>query len=150
MRQRSLWAILGGWPLLSRRRDQHSPAPPLQVTPAPQLVVIGLNNVVMAVEATIADLEVAMAAEFDQHPAAELPLAAPGLGPVLAARVPCEVGDDTSRFSIAAGLRAFAGTAPITRASGRSKSVRTRHVKNKRLADACHELYPAVRLVTGG
>lgn len=61
-----------------------------------------------------------------------------GSAPSLAARVLGEVGDDTTRFSTAGGLRAFAGTAPIARASGRSKSVRTRHVKNKRLADACH------------
>ena len=100
--------------------------------------VIGLVNVIKTMEAAIAALEVAMAAEFDQHHAAELLRAAPGLGPVLAARVLGEVGDDTTRFSTAGGLRAFAGTAPITRASGRSKSVRTRHVKNNRLADACH------------
>lgn len=79
-----------------------------------------------------------MTAEFDQHPAADLLRGVPGLGPVLAARVLAEIGDDPARFATADGLRAFAGTAPITRASGRSKIVRTRHVKNRRLADACH------------
>ncbi|MFI2400517.1 transposase [Rhodococcus sp. NPDC019647] len=34
-----------------------------------------------------------------------------------------EVGDDPARFATANGLRAFAGTAPITRASGRSHYV---------------------------
>lgn len=40
--------------------------------------------------------------------------------------------------AVANGLRAFAGTAPITRASGRSHYVKARKVRNKRLADACH------------
>ena len=49
-----------------------------------------------------------------------------------------EVGDDRTRFAEAANLRAFAGTAPITKASGKSKIVRARHIRNRRLADACH------------
>ncbi len=49
-----------------------------------------------------------------------------------------EVGDDPARFATADGLRSFAGTAPITRASGRTKIVSARHVRNRRLADACH------------
>ena len=49
-----------------------------------------------------------------------------------------EVGDDDSRFSSVAGLRAFVGTVPVTRASGRSRKVSARHFRNKRLADACH------------
>ena len=99
--------------------------------------VVGLVTIIEAMQAAIADLEAAMIAEFDQHPSAPLLRAAPGLGPILAARVLAEVGDDPSRFATADGLRAFAGTAPITRASGRSKIVKTRYVKNKRLADAC-------------
>ncbi len=118
----------------------HEPAlrQPPSVEAALSSAVVGLIKVVQTMEASIANLETAMATEFDQHPAAELLRGAPGLGAILAARVLGEVGDDTTRFSTAGGLRAFAGTAPITRASGRSKSVRTRHVKNKRLADACH------------
>jgi len=40
--------------------------------------------------------------------------------------------------SPAQGLRAFAGTAPVTRASGRSRFVNGRRVRNKRRNDACH------------
>ncbi len=100
--------------------------------------VTALVAVISAMQAGIADLEAAMTAEFEQHTAAELLRSAPGLGPILAARVLAEVGDDTTRFATAQSLRAFAGTAPITKASGRSKVVRTRHVRNRRLADACH------------
>ncbi|MDV6247203.1 transposase [Rhodococcus opacus] len=49
-----------------------------------------------------------------------------------------EIGDDSERFTTPAALRAFAGTAPITRASGRSHYVKARKVRNKRLGDACH------------
>ncbi len=97
-----------------------------------------LLGVIVAMQTGISNLEQAMADELEQHPDAELLQAVPGLGPILAARVLAEVGDDRTRFTSAAGLRAFAGTAPITKASGRSKQVRARHVRNRRLADACH------------
>ena len=44
-----------------------------------------------------------------------------------------EIGDDRTRFADARGLKAFAGSAPITRASGK-KTVVLRHIKNRRLA----------------
>jgi hypothetical protein len=47
-----------------------------------------------------------------------------------------EIGDDRSRFQDAKGLKAYAGAAPITRASGKSRSVTHRKVKNNRLAAA--------------
>jgi hypothetical protein len=40
-----------------------------------------------------------------------------------------QIGDDRRRFADARGLKAFAGPAPITRASGRSTSVTHRRVK---------------------
>ena len=45
-----------------------------------------------------------------------------------------EIGDDRSRFADARGLKAFAGSAPITRASGKKTIVLHRHIKNRRLA----------------
>jgi ferric-dicitrate binding protein FerR (iron transport regulator) len=47
-----------------------------------------------------------------------------------------EIGDDRARFADARALKAYAGSAPITRASGRSLSVTHRHIKNNRLAAA--------------
>jgi transposase len=100
--------------------------------------VAGLVTIILAMQAAVAQLEQALAEEFDQHPMAPVLRSVPGLGPILAARVLAEVGDDPTRFTTAAGLRAFAGTAPVTRASGRSRRVIARRVRNKRLADACH------------
>lgn len=111
---------------------------PEPVETALGLSVVGLVSIVVAMRETVDQLEKALAAEFDQHALAPVLRSAPGLGPVLAGRVLAEVGDDPTRFASADGLRAFAGTAPITRASGRSHYVKARKVRNKRLGDACH------------
>jgi transposase len=111
---------------------------PLAVEEALATVTVGLVSVITAMETVTAELEAALATEFNRHRHAELLRSAPGLGPVLAARVLAEIGDDPNRFATAAGLCAFGGTAPITRASGRTKTVNARRVRNRRLADACH------------
>lgn len=120
--------------------DLRAPAlrQPERVEAAYGQAVAALVVTVAAMQAGIASLDTAMNAEFAEHDDAKILSPAPGLGPVLAARVLAEIGDDRTRFDAAANLRAFAGTAPITRASGKSKSVRTRHIRNRRLADACH------------
>jgi transposase len=111
---------------------------PAVVEAALGTTVVGLLGIITAMHAGVEQLEAALAMEFAQHPLAPVLRSAPGLGPVLAARVLAEVGDDDTRFTTAGGLRAFAGTAPVTRASGRSRKVSARRVRNKRLADACH------------
>jgi transposase len=45
-----------------------------------------------------------------------------------------EIGDDRSRFTNARALKAYAGSAPVTRASGKRHTVTHRRVKNQRLA----------------
>jgi transposase len=82
------------------------------------------------------DLEDAAAESFSQHPDAKVITSFPGLGPLTGARVLGEIGDDRSRFQDAKGLKAYAGAAPITRASGKITSVTHRRVKNNRLAAA--------------
>jgi transposase len=82
------------------------------------------------------DLEAAATESFNQHPDAGIITSFPGLGALTGARVLAETGDDRSRFHDAKGLKAYAGAAPITRASGKTKSVTRRHVKNNRLAAA--------------
>ncbi|HTX94838.1 MAG TPA: IS110 family transposase [Mycobacterium sp.] len=71
---------------------------------------------------------------FEQHPDAAIIVSFPGLGNLAGARVLAEIGDDRSRFADARGLKAFAGSAPITRASGKKTVVTHRHIKNRRLA----------------
>ena len=82
------------------------------------------------------DLEQAAAESFSQHPDAGIITSFPGIGALTGARVLAEIGDDRSRFQDARGLKAYAGSAPITRASGKTRSVTHRRVKNNRLATA--------------
>jgi transposase len=58
------------------------------------------------------------------------------LGDVTGARILAEMGDDRARFADARAIKAYAGSAPITRASGRSLSVTHRRIKNGRFAAA--------------
>jgi transposase len=83
--------------------------------------------------AAAADLERAVTQSFNQHPDAGIITSFPGLGALTGARVLAEIGDDRSRFQDAKGLKAYAGAAPITRASGKTRSVTHRRIKNNRL-----------------
>jgi transposase len=82
------------------------------------------------------ELAEAVAASFRDHPDADIYLSFPGLGTQLAARLLAEIGDDRTRFADARALKAYAGSAPITRASGKKTFVGRRFVKNNRLMAA--------------
>lgn len=82
------------------------------------------------------DLAAAAEAAFKQHADSEILLSFLGLGPLLAARVLAEIGDDRARFADARALKSHAGSAPITRASGKKRFVGRRFVKNNRLTHA--------------
>ncbi|MFD8996547.1 IS110 family RNA-guided transposase [Streptomyces abikoensis] len=82
------------------------------------------------------DLAEAVEEAFPQHPDAEIVLSFPGLGIQLGARILAEIGDDRTRFTDARGLKAYAGSSPITRASGKKSSITRRWVKNDRLNHA--------------
>ena len=60
----------------------------------------------------------------------------PGIGEITGARVLAEFGDDPTRYTTAKARKNYAGTSPITRASGRTHTVQARFVRNNRLADA--------------
>ena len=92
-------------------------------------IITTLNEQIEVLGEVVAD-------HFGRHPDAELITSLPGLGVILAARVLGEFGDDPSRYVDAKARKAYAGTAPITRASGTKKVVMARYASNKRLGDA--------------
>jgi transposase len=81
-------------------------------------------------------LEEQVGAHFGRHPAAKIILSQPGLGPILGARVLGEFGDAEGRYASAKARKNYAATSPITRRSGKKKTVLARFVHNDRLADA--------------
>jgi transposase len=83
---------------------------------------------------SVDDLGRASAELFQRHPDYAIVTSFPGLGDSSGACVLAEIGDDRSRFTDARALKAYAGSAPITRASGKSISITHRRIKNDRLA----------------
>jgi hypothetical protein len=87
----------------------------------------------------ISALEEVLAQGFGRHPAAEIYTSLPGRGVILGARVLSEFGDDPHRYHDAKARKNYAGTSPITRASGRKTVVLARYARNRRLGDAIHQ-----------
>lgn len=92
-----------------------------------------LREIVTQVEA----LEQELSSTFRSHPDAEIYLSLPGLGDVLGARALGEFGDDRTRYANPKSRKAYAGTAPITKASGTRRVVLARFARNDWIADAC-------------
>jgi transposase len=73
-------------------------------------------------------------------PGGEIYLSMPGLGDLLAARVAGEIGEHITQFDSPAGLQCYAGSAPVTRRSGKSDFVVARRLAhNHYLGTAVHQ-----------
>jgi hypothetical protein len=99
------------------------------MTKAAVAIIAELNRQIEQIEAMLAD-------RFEQHPDADIYRSLPGLGVVLGARALGEFGDDPDRYANAKSRKNYAGTSPITIASGKKSAVLARRVRNRRLYDA--------------
>ena len=122
-RSGSSWAP-NGWP-----QPRRSPRRSRATSRATVGIIAELNR-------QISELETTLANHFETHPDADIYLSQPGLGDVLGARVLGEFGDDPNRYTDAKSRRNYAGTSPLTVASGKKRAVLARHVRNRRLYDA--------------
>ncbi|MGW6332452.1 IS110 family transposase [Nocardia rhamnosiphila] len=93
-------------------------------------------QILMALREQIAELSGHVQQCFGQHPDTEIVLSQPGMGTVLGARVLAEFGDAPDRYATAKARKNYAGTSPVTRASGKKKIITARFVHNDRLLDA--------------
>jgi len=84
----------------------------------------------------IANLEQSLADHFEQHPDADIYRSLPGLGVILGARALGEFGDNPDRYANPKSRKNYAGTSPLTVASGKKRVVLARHIRNRRLYDA--------------
>jgi transposase len=114
--------------------------PALRQPPAVQAafaaIAAGEIHVIAVLNSEVDALGEVVAEHFGRHPDAEIYASQPGLGVILGARVLAEFGDDPRRYADAKARRNYAGTSPITKASGTKKKVLARHARNDRLADA--------------
>ena len=70
---------------------------------------------------------------LERHPDTPIFTSFPGVGPVVAATLISEMGEDRHRFPAPGALLAEAGLSPVTRASGRTRQVRFRYAANRRM-----------------
>jgi hypothetical protein len=114
-------------------------AAPALVAEAQAANTSALVAVIATLNEQILRLEAGLVEAFERHPDAEILRSLPGLGAILGARVLAEFGDAPDRYADARARRNYAGTAPITRASGTSHVVVARLARNKRLFDATYQ-----------
>ncbi|MFI1386734.1 IS110 family transposase [Embleya sp. NPDC020886] len=113
-----------------RRETAHQPPLVEEALGKQMLALLGQLEAACTAADTLAT---AVEETFPDHPDADVILSFPGLGTQLGARVLAEIGDDRERFADARGLKSYAGSSPVTRASGKKTSITRRWVKNDRL-----------------
>jgi transposase len=113
-------------------------AAPAEISTAMGASVAASVAVITAMVAQTAALAQELEAGFDKHPDAEVVRSLPGLGTILGARVLGEFGDEPNRYDSTKSRKNYAGTSPITRASGTKRAVLARYARNHRLADAIY------------
>jgi len=116
-------------------RSEQLAAPPA-VTAACAAVTRSLTALITTLNQQVTTLEGQVSEHFCAHPDAEIILSQPGLGLILGARVLAEFGDDPHCYASAKARKNYAATSPITRQSGKRKTVMARYVHNDRLRDA--------------
>jgi transposase len=109
-----------------RAEELRQPAP---VQAAFAAIVTAQVAVITTLNEQIEVLGQVVGEHFGRHPAAELITSLPGLGVILGARLLGEFGDDPKRYVDAKARKSYAGTAPITKASGSKKAVLSRHAR---------------------
>jgi transposase len=108
-------------------------AAPAPVTAAFAATTRAAVGIIGELNRQITDLEAELATHFEAHPDADIYLSLPGLGVILGARVLGEFGDDPNRYTTAKSRKNYAGTSPLTVASGKKRAVLARRVRNRRL-----------------
>lgn len=118
-------------------------APQLRQPPVLQsayaAVVASEVAIISALNDQIDRLGAVVGEHFGRHRDAEIYTSLPGLGVILAARVLGEFGDAPDQYADAKARKNYAGTSPVTRASGTKKVVLARYARNRRLGDALQQ-----------
>lgn len=110
-----------------------------EIARAKARLVVALCSQLLALEPTLDAYERELVHLLKTHPEGEILLSFPGLGVILASRVLAGTGDNRERFRSAAGLCAYAGSAPIVVQSGKRAVVKARVACPKYFRDAVQQ-----------
>jgi len=108
------------------------------VTNAKSRLALALVAQLRVLEKQLHDYRKAIESLFGRHPDNGVFGSLPGAGDKLAPRLLSEFGQNRDRFAKAESIQCYAGTAPVTRQSGKSRVVCIRRGCNKFLRTAVH------------
>ena len=120
------------------RADQFCGTPP--VISAKSRLALALVAQLKVVEKHLAEYRKAIESLFAQHPDRDIFGSLPGAGDKTAPRLAAEVGSLRERFQDHQSLQTYAGTAPVTKQSGKNRYVQFRRSCNKHLRAAVNFL----------
>jgi transposase len=121
-------------------------SPNSAVTAAKSMLAVSLCEQLVTLERQLDKYRQRIQELFDDHPDHDLFGSLPGAGPKLAPRLMSELGCDRSVFGSAESLQCFAGTAPVTKQSGRTRIVQFRRACSMSLRAAVHQWCDCSRL----
>ena len=119
-------------------REQHLGQPEI-VTEAYAAGVRASAAVIAVLNEQVKVMEARVESFFRRHPDAGVYLSQPGIGVITGARMLGEFGDAPGRYAGAKARRNYAGTSPLTIASGKKKTVHARFIHNDHLVAAMHD-----------
>jgi transposase len=123
--------------LLARLRS--APIPPVGIAPEVFTELVSVQvRLLRTLLGTIADLDRALGAGLVGHAKAKLLAPMPRIGEVNLAQIVAEVGPVLDRAATAEQAIAECGAAPVTRASGKTRTVGFRWAANRRARTALH------------
>jgi transposase len=113
-------------------------SPSQAVTNAKSLLATALARQLRTLEAQLVEYRSRISRLFGSHPDRDCFGSLPGAGPKLAPRLLSELGSDRARFGCHEALQAYAGTAPVTRQSGKRSVAHMRRACNTILRATVH------------
>jgi transposase len=146
-RRRSIAAKAAAIAAALRSQQMRQPQP---VAEAYAAAVSSLTVIIAALNGEIGRMERQVTDCFRGHPDAAIYLSQPGVGDILGARELGEFGDDPHRYATAKARKNYAATSPVTRQSGKKKTVLARFRRNDRLADALHRQAQSALIASPG
>jgi transposase len=115
-----------------------SASPNPAVTAAKSLLAVSLARQLRTLQTQLEEYRSRINSLFGKHPDRELFGSLPGAGEKIAPRLLSELGTDRRVFEDPEALQCYAGTAPVTQQSGRSRRVLFRRACNKVLRCTLH------------